>query len=80
MSTALHTTPSTTTPGRTPALTERELVILGTIEEDRTLADIAAELFVSRNTVKSHLHNVYRKLGVSTRADALARAHEYGLR
>jgi LuxR family transcriptional regulator, transcriptional regulator of spore coat protein len=56
----------------TGPLTTRELVILESLDRDRTLRQIAADLFVTRNTVKSQVRSVYRKLGVTTRADALA--------
>lgn len=62
------------------ALTRRERVILSNLDEDTTLEEIASRLWVSRNTVKSQVRSVYRKLGVSTRADAVARARQYGLR
>jgi LuxR family transcriptional regulator of spore coat protein len=45
-----------------------------------TLEQIASRLFVTRNTVKSQVRSVYRKLGVSTRADAVAWAEEAGIR
>ena len=61
-------------------LTRRERVVLAELSEDVTLEEIAARLWVSRNTVKSQLRSVYRKLGVSTRADAVAWAREAGLR
>jgi LuxR family maltose regulon positive regulatory protein len=41
--------------------------------------EIAWELFVSPNTIRTHLRNVYAKLGVHTRADAVKRAREFGL-
>jgi LuxR family maltose regulon positive regulatory protein len=41
--------------------------------------EIAAELFVSSNTIRSHLRSVYAKLGVHSRADAVNRARELGL-
>ena len=41
--------------------------------------EIAAELFVSQNTIRSHLRNVYAKLGVHSRADAVEQARELGL-
>lgn len=62
------------------ALTRRERVILSNLDEETTLEEIASRLWVSRNTVKSQVRSVYRKLGVSTRADAVARARQYGLR
>ncbi len=41
--------------------------------------EIGQELCVSANTVKSHTRAVYRKLGVSTRHDAVRRGHELGI-
>jgi LuxR family transcriptional regulator of spore coat protein len=61
-------------------LTRRELVVLEHLSEDVTLEEIATTLFVTRNTVKSQVRSLYRKLGVSTRADAVAWAHAAGLR
>ncbi len=70
---------ASTTPLAEP-LTRRELVVLGHLSEDVTLEEIATTLFVTRNTVKSQVRSLYRKLGVSTRADAVAWAHAAGLR
>ncbi len=61
------------------ALTRRELVVLAHLAEDVTLEQIATRLFVTRNTVKSQVRSAYRKLGVSTRAEALAWARQAGL-
>lgn len=61
-------------------LTHREKVVLSRLSEHTTLEEIAAELFVSRNTVKSQVRSVYRKLGISTRAEAVAWAEAAGLR
>ncbi len=55
-----------------PRLTKRELVVLSHLERDLTLEEIAGRLFVSRNTVKTQVRSLYRKLGVSTRAEAVA--------
>ena len=41
--------------------------------------EIAAELFVSPNTIRMHLRHVYGKLGVHSRTDAVNRARELGL-
>jgi DNA-binding CsgD family transcriptional regulator len=60
-------------------LTPRELVVLSNLSADVTLEEIAAKLWVSRNTVKSQLHSAYRKIGVSTRPDAVAWAVAAGL-
>ncbi|WP_298456797.1 LuxR C-terminal-related transcriptional regulator [uncultured Cellulomonas sp.] len=79
MSTQLPHARRATLPASAP-LTDRERVVLGCLERDLTLDQIAADLFVTRNTVKTQVQSVYRKLGVRTRADAVARAHECGLR
>ncbi|WP_159797436.1 helix-turn-helix domain-containing protein [Puerhibacterium puerhi] len=60
-------------------LTRREQVVLANLAEDVTLEQIASRLFVTRNTVKSQVRSAYRKIGVSTRADAVAWAREAGL-
>jgi ATP/maltotriose-dependent transcriptional regulator MalT len=44
-----------------------------------SLREIGQELYLSPNTVKTHARAAYRKLGVSTRPDAIARAHETGV-
>jgi DNA-binding NarL/FixJ family response regulator len=55
-----------------PLLTRRELEILRLVAEGRTNRDVAQLLWVSDQTVKFHLANVYRKLGVGTRGEAIA--------
>ena len=42
-------------------------------------SDIAAELFVSTNTIRTHLRHIYAKLDVHTRSEAVARARRLGL-
>ncbi|MEA2349432.1 MAG: hypothetical protein QOG86_373, partial [Thermoleophilaceae bacterium] len=54
-------------------LTEREREILGMISGGATNADVARRLVISENTVKSHVKNILRKLGVRNRAQAAAR-------
>ncbi|GAA3784074.1 hypothetical protein GCM10022403_018460 [Streptomyces coacervatus] len=65
----------------TPAgiLTEREHAVLVRLQEDVPLRQIGSELFISHNTVKSHARAVYRKLGVSSRTEALDRARQLRL-
>ena len=53
-------------------LTARELEILGYIRGGRSTQDIAAALWLSPRTVRKHLENVYTKLGVHSRAEAVA--------
>lgn len=54
-----------------PALTRGELRVLGALAEHRTTAEIAMTFHVSPNTVKSQLKSLYRKLGCSTRDEAI---------
>lgn len=61
------------------SLTRRERVVLSNLTEEVTLEQIASKLFVTRNTVKSQVRSVYRKLGVSTRAEAVEWARAAGL-
>lgn len=64
---------------RLPGLTDREQVILGLIAKGLTTAVISQELWVSQQTVKYHLTNIYRKLGVPNRAAAVRYAVERGI-
>ncbi len=63
-------------PGR---LTKREQALLVELPSMRTTEEIAGSLFVSVNTVKTHLRGIYRKLGVNRRRDAIAVARQRGL-
>jgi LuxR family maltose regulon positive regulatory protein len=60
-------------------LTEREHIVLQTLATTASAAEIASALFVSANTVKTQLRSLYRKLGASTREEALRRAGEHGI-
>ncbi|GEK18911.1 helix-turn-helix transcriptional regulator [Cellulomonas persica] len=60
-------------------LTSRELAILGALPTMQTNSEIAADFYVSVNTVKAHLKALYRKLGVESRREAVRRARELGL-
>ena len=57
-------------------LSERELTVLRLLSGGLSEREIGRELFLSFNTVHSHVKSVYRKLGVSSRADAIARARD----
>ena len=61
------------------ALTAAELRVLPLLATHQTSAEIAAELVVSLHTIKSQQAAVYRKLGASTRSQAVARARQLGL-
>ncbi len=60
-------------------LSDRELTVLRYLPTLLPTREIAAELFVSPNTVKSHLRSIYRKLGVQCRREAIDRARELRL-
>jgi LuxR family maltose regulon positive regulatory protein len=64
---------------RASALTTAELRLLPLLSTHLSFAEIAAELFLSPNTAKTHAVSIYRKLGASTRGQAVARARELGL-
>ena len=61
-------------------LTPRERTVLGLLAQGRAKREIAQELGVSFNTVHSHTKAIYRKLGVSSRHEAVERASEITLR
>jgi DNA-binding NarL/FixJ family response regulator len=62
-----------------PTLTTRERSILSAVASGKTTAVISQELWVSEHTIKFHLTNIYRKLGVRNRAGAVKFALENGL-
>jgi len=61
------------------ALSESELRVLRYLPTNLRAPEIAAELFVSQNTIRTHLRSVYAKLDVHSRGDAVKRARELGL-
>jgi LuxR family maltose regulon positive regulatory protein len=61
------------------ALTDRERVVLRYLPSMMTYEEIASDLYVSLNTVKSHVQSIYRKLGVSGRRAAVLGAHGFHL-
>lgn len=65
--------------GPREALSRRELEVLALLPTPLSAAEIASELFVSVNTVRSHVKSIHRKLDVTSRADAVAAARHAGL-
>ena len=63
----------------TPELSEREFDVLRLIVEGHDNAAIASELFISPNTVKNHVANIFAKLGVDSRLQASVQALRRGL-
>ena len=53
--------------------------MLGLVAEGRSNAEIAAELFVSTATVKTHINNLFAKIGVRDRAQAVRYAFRHGI-
>ncbi len=60
-------------------LSERELAVLRLLSSRLSLREIGNELYVSLNTIKTHTRNIYAKLRVGSREQAVARARELGL-
>jgi len=60
-------------------ISARELAVLHALAAGRSNKEIAAELDVSPNTVKTHVTNLFQKLGARRRTDAINRARELGL-
>ena len=65
--------------GPETALTSAELRVLQFLPSHLTLQQIGEHLFVSQSTVKTHVLSIYRKFGVGSRAEAVARARVLGL-
>ena len=63
----------------TPRLTERELEVLRLLDTELTGPQIARELYVSLNTLRTHTKRIFTKLDANTRAAAVRRARERGL-
>lgn len=60
-------------------LTDREQEVLYHIAQNLTNKDIAAKLYISLDTVKTHLKHIYAKLGVNNRKDAVGKARDLGI-
>jgi DNA-binding NarL/FixJ family response regulator len=65
--------------GACPGLTRRERTILSAVAEGTTTREISNALSVREQTVKFHLTNIYRKLGVANRSSAVCHALKHGL-
>jgi len=77
---ALETTsPHPHTPTLIEPLSERELEVLRLLATSLPTAEIAIELFITVNTLRTHTKNIYGKLDVHSRREAVARAQELGL-
>jgi LuxR family maltose regulon positive regulatory protein len=61
------------------SLTAAELVVLRKMQMHRPYREVAAELHLSVNTIRTHAQSIRRKLGVSSRLEAVRRATELGL-
>ena len=60
-------------------VSERELEVLRLLAEGRSNREISRELVIAISTVKTHVHNLYGKLNVRRRGEAVARARELNL-
>jgi LuxR family maltose regulon positive regulatory protein len=65
--------------GLVDPLSDREQVVLSYLPSWVSSSEIAAELYISLNTLKSHLRSIYRKLGASSRREAVVQARSRGL-
>jgi LuxR family maltose regulon positive regulatory protein len=63
----------------TEPLTEREVAVLRLLRGSLSLQEIGQQLSLSRNTIKTYTRAIYRKLGASTRLDAIARGRDSGV-
>jgi LuxR family transcriptional regulator, maltose regulon positive regulatory protein len=85
ISTILDTLAGHAAPQRGPAaplreqLSDAELRVVRYLPSNLTASEIASELVVSANTVRTHMRHIYAKLDAHTRSEAVARARELGL-
>lgn len=71
-----HTAKNTALPD---GLTEREAQVLGLIAQGLSNTEIAARLYLSRSTVKTHVHQIFSKTGSRDRPQAIVYAHQHGI-
>jgi DNA-binding NarL/FixJ family response regulator len=62
-----------------PGLSEKEAAVLAELSQGLSNKEIASRLWLSEQTVKFHLRNIYRKLGITSRTEALRFAYEHDL-
>jgi len=67
-------------PGRSEGLTNRESEILALITQGKSNAEVAATTFLSMNSVKSYIRSAYRKIGATSRTQAVRWGIEHGFR
>ncbi|MDQ0079329.1 LuxR C-terminal-related transcriptional regulator [Arthrobacter oryzae] len=75
-------TPAATSPGRDALnvqLSDRELQVLRLLDSSLSGPEVARQLFVSLNTLRTHTRHIFEKLQVNNRAEAVRRAREHGL-
>ena len=75
----IQPTPPPAPTGLVEPLRPQELEVLRLIAAGRSNAEIAATLVIAVSTVKWHINNIYGKLDVRSRTQAIARAHELGV-
>jgi LuxR family maltose regulon positive regulatory protein len=56
-------------------LTERELDVLRLLDDERSASELGKLLYIAPSTIRSHIKSIYRKLGVSSRKDAVRQAY-----
>jgi DNA-binding CsgD family transcriptional regulator len=66
------------TAGILEPLSLRERDVARHLSQDKTMGQIASDLYISTNTVKSHVRSIYRKLSANNRQDAVRRGSELG--
>ena len=66
-------------PGRDAELTEREAEILALVAQGKTNAQIVELLYLSINTIKTHIRSAYRKIGATTRVEAVLWGASHGM-
>jgi DNA-binding CsgD family transcriptional regulator/tetratricopeptide (TPR) repeat protein len=76
---AARCTPQSAVDDRPGGLTQREMDVLRLLVAGKSNPEIAAALFISRDTARTHVANIFRKLDVRTRAEAVDHAHRHGL-